>query len=149
MYFFMSFAFIPISEQGRASVRKRCSMTTASLMISVMRSCDGLWTRWLNIRQAKSQWRPWRKKNEKCKFNTLSCLWYYLHLITCLRPGVIDPLNANLDLKGRRTMPSILGHFWFCLEMNTIFPRFCNKLEKSFKGRSNLLGSLTFLSPTS
>ena len=58
MYCFISLAFIPMREHGRASVRNSCSILTASAMIDLIRSSEGLWTRWLNIRQAKSQWRP-------------------------------------------------------------------------------------------
>ena len=49
---------MPISLTGRADVRNSCSMTTASLIIIFMVSSDGLWTRCLYIKQAKSQCRP-------------------------------------------------------------------------------------------
>lgn len=55
MYWFMRSLFIPIRRTGRASVRNSCSILTASRMIWWILSCEGLFTRWLNIRQAKSQ----------------------------------------------------------------------------------------------
>ena len=58
IYCFIRLWFIPMSFTGRASVRNSCSMTTASLMISLILSSDGLFLRYVNIKQAKSQWRP-------------------------------------------------------------------------------------------
>ena len=58
IYCFIRLWFIPMSFTGRASVRNSCSMTTASLMISLILSSDGLFLRYQNIKQAQSQWRP-------------------------------------------------------------------------------------------
>ena len=57
IYCFIRLWFIPMSFTGRASVRNSCSMTTASLIISLILSSDGLFLRYVNIKQAQSQWR--------------------------------------------------------------------------------------------
>eukprot|EP01137_Pigoraptor_chileana_P010999 Opistho-2@61229 len=58
MYWRMRPLFMPISATGRASVRNSCSIETALAMISRTRSLLGLFLRRLNMRHAKSQWRP-------------------------------------------------------------------------------------------
>lgn len=63
MYCFIKVWFMPISLTGRASVRNSCSMTTASWIIDLMTFSDGLLTKYENIIQAKSQWRPWKRKS--------------------------------------------------------------------------------------
>ena len=57
IYCFIRLWFIPMSFTGRASVRNSCSMTTASLMISLILSSDGLFLRYVNIKH-------WQSHNE-------------------------------------------------------------------------------------
>lgn len=59
----MRVSFMPMSLTGRASVRNSCSITTASLTISLILSSDGLLIRYENIKQAKSQCKPYTEKN--------------------------------------------------------------------------------------
>uniref|UniRef100_A0A8W7PH27 Uncharacterized protein n=1 Tax=Anopheles coluzzii TaxID=1518534 RepID=A0A8W7PH27_ANOCL len=58
MYCDIRSQFMPSISTGSAFVRNSCSIRTASRMISVTRSFDGFCTRYLNIRQAKSQCSP-------------------------------------------------------------------------------------------
>mmetsp|Transcript_19152 Transcript_19152/g.57762 ORF Transcript_19152/g.57762 Transcript_19152/m.57762 type:complete len:309 (+) Transcript_19152:200-1126(+) len=58
MYCVISFAFIPMSETGSASVTKLRSMSTASVTISRTLSRDGGRSSFEKSRQAKSQCRP-------------------------------------------------------------------------------------------
>ena len=51
----MASQFMPRRATGSAFVRNSCSMATASLMMVRTRSLLGLFTRCLNMRQAKSQ----------------------------------------------------------------------------------------------
>ena len=50
--------FMPMSLTGNASVKNSISISTASETIWTIRSSDGLFLRWWNIRQAKSVWSP-------------------------------------------------------------------------------------------
>uniref|UniRef100_A0AAG5D4I2 Uncharacterized protein n=1 Tax=Anopheles atroparvus TaxID=41427 RepID=A0AAG5D4I2_ANOAO len=58
MYCDIRSQFIPSISTGSAFVRNSCSISTASRMMLVTRSRVGFCTRYLNIRQAKSQCRP-------------------------------------------------------------------------------------------
>uniref|UniRef100_A0A1L8E6H5 Uncharacterized protein n=1 Tax=Haematobia irritans TaxID=7368 RepID=A0A1L8E6H5_HAEIR len=58
MYSDISSQFMPIKLHGNASVKNSCSILTASLIISIIRSLLGFCTKYLNINTAKSQCKP-------------------------------------------------------------------------------------------
>lgn len=65
-----------------------CSIWTAFTMIFLTVASDGLFTKCLNIKQAKSQWRPWKAKNE-IKFRSLffNIIQKCYHSCQCIPPA--------------------------------------------------------------